>query len=498
VSGATNANTIAANSITVSGNIQSNNTVLANSITSVSGALTIAPASGNINLFTANVGAVVLQDNRITGLATPTFATDAVTKQYVDDAVSTGITIHTPVRVETPTALTPVTYAQGGTVATVTAVISPNTVTVSGSTPTVNDQYWFANTFNGILANTSYFVVGVSGQDATLSRSYGGAPVTNLTSGTSLTQSVRVNSGVGATLTSNTNGALVVDGVTLSTNDRVLVYNQTPAYQNGVYVVTDAGSVSTPWVLTRATDADSYIPDNITGMDSGDYFFVQQGVTGAGESYVLTAPPGPILIGYDSITYTQFSASQVYSAGSGIALTGTTFSANVDNVTTAIVSGNIVVKASAQLTTPNIGAATGTSLNVTGSVTATSVDAGSGNIATTGNVLAGTVTATTVSSGTVTASGNVAGGNLTTAGQVAATGNITGGNIATTGTANVATLIVTTVANITSTTPSSNTTTGALIVAGGLGVAGNIYAGALYDNGTAVLTINSIVDGGTY
>ena len=265
---------------------------------------------------------------------------------------------------------------------------------------------------------------------------------------------------MGATLTANVNGALTVDGVSVSATQRVLVYNQVNGFENGVYVVSDAGNVSAPWILTRASDADKYIPDNINGMDSGDYFFVQAGNTGAGESYVLTAPPGPILIGYDAITYTQFGASQVYSAGNGIALTGTTFSANVDNVTTAIVSGNIVVKDSAQLTTPNIGAATGTSLSVTGAVTAASVNAGAGNVATTGNVVAGNVLAS--------------------------------------GTANVANLRVTTVANITATTTSTNTTTGALIVAGGIGVAGNVYAGALYDNGTAVLTINSTVDGGTY
>lgn len=474
-------NITTAGTITATGNIQSNGTVIANTYTSVSDGITISPASGNINLFTTSSGNVILQNNSINNLAAPVQPSDAVTKQYVDDAVSTGITIHPPVRVESPnsTGSLNATYTQGGTTYTVTDIVGNNTVVFSTTASlNTNDQLWFANSFDGIVGNTAYFVVSTPNTSAAvLSRAYSGAPVSNLSANTSLTESVRVNSGQGATLTNaGANAALIIDGVTVTTNDRVLIYNQTNAYENGVYDVTVPGDAGNAWVLTRSSDMDTYIPEDITGMDAGDYFFVQQGSTGAGESYVMTSPIGPLVIGYDNLVFTQFSASQVYSAANGIALTGTVFTANVDNDTTAIVSGNIVVKASANLTTPNIGAATGTSLSVTGNVVGGNIDAGSGVIVTTGNVN---------------------GGNVNTA-IVSATGNITGANIATAGTANVATLVVTTLANITSTTASIDSTTGALIVAGGVGVAGNVYAGALYDNGTAVLTVNSTVDGGTY
>jgi hypothetical protein len=357
--------------------------------------------------------------------------------------------------------------------------VGNNTVVFStAASLNTNDQLWFANSFDGVVGNTAYFVVSTPNTSAAvLSTAYSGTPVANLSANTGLTQSVRVNSGQGATLTNaGANAALVIDGVTVTTNDRVLIYSQTNAYENGVYDVTVPGDVGNAWVLTRSSDMDTYIPEDINGVDAGDYFFVQQGDTGAGESYVMTSPIGPLIVGYDNLVFTQFSASQVYSAANGIALTGTVFTANVDNDTTAIVSGNIVVKASANLTTPNIGAATGTSLSVTGNVIAGNIDAGTGVIVTTGNVN---------------------GGNVNTA-IVSASGNITGGNVTTAGTANVATLIVTTLANITSTTASINRTTGALIVAGGVGVSGHVYAGALYDNGTAVLTVNSTVDGGAY
>jgi hypothetical protein len=134
--------------------------------------------------------------------------------------------------------------------------------------------------------------------------------------------------------------------------------------------------------------------------------------------------------------------------------------------------------------------------NVTGNVTANNVLAG--NIVNTASFTGGLVSVTgnvTANNGMFTTIVNVA---SHTGAVVSVSGNITGGNLTTAGTGNVATLIVTTLANITATTVSTSSTSGAMTVAGGLGVAGNIYGGALYDNGTAVLTINSTVDGGTY
>lgn len=65
-------------------------------------------------------------------------------------------------------------------------------------------------------------------------------------------------SGVGATLTnSGTLAALVIDGVALAVNDRVLVKNQAAPAQNGIYTVTNIGSASVAWVMTRGTNADT-------------------------------------------------------------------------------------------------------------------------------------------------------------------------------------------------------------------------------------------------
>jgi hypothetical protein len=257
----------------------------------------------------------------------PTSALQLATKQYVDDAVSTGITIHTPVRVESPTALN-ATYLAGGTSVTVTDITGSKTLTFSTSPSlSVNDQIVFSSTSNGIVAGTAYYVFSVpAANQVTLSLSYNGPEITTFTNGTGLTIGGLVNAGVGATLTNaGANAAIQIDGVTLSATNRVLVYNQANAAHNGVYTVTTVGDGSTPWVLTRATTENTYKPDSTTGLGQGDYFFVQEGLTGAGESYVLTTN-NPIIIGTTNLTFTQFSASQVYSAGTGLTLTGTTFS----------------------------------------------------------------------------------------------------------------------------------------------------------------------------
>lgn len=143
--------------------------------------------------------------------------------------------------------------------------------------------------------------------------------------------------GVGATLTNaGTKAALVIDGILMTTTKRVLIYNQTNAYENGVYTVTTVGTPDpggTNWVLTRATDADTYAPSSPNSLGQGDAFFVTNGDTGAGEGYVCTTV-GVITFGTTAITFSQFSAAQVYSAGTGLNLSpATTF--NISNVGTA-------------------------------------------------------------------------------------------------------------------------------------------------------------------
>ena len=140
-------------------------------------------------------------------------------------------------------------------------------------------------------------------------------------------------SGVGATLTnSGTLAAISIDGIALNLNDRVLIYNQSNAAHNGVYYVSTVGDGATAWVLTRATDADSYAASDPDSLGEGDAFFVLEGNTGAGGLYVMNTS-GTITFGTTNITFSVIAETAVYSSGTGLNLTGTTFSVASGGIT---------------------------------------------------------------------------------------------------------------------------------------------------------------------
>jgi trimeric autotransporter adhesin len=267
--------------------------------------------------------------------------------------------------------------------------------------------------------------------------------------------------GVGATLTNaGTQVALTIDGVLTTVGMRVLIYNQTNAVQNGVYTVTTVGDGSTNWVLTRATDADTYSPFSPDALGQGDAFFVQAGATGAGETYICNTV-GTIVFGATNITFAQISSAQVYSAGTGLSLTGTVFSIANTAVTagaygSATQVGTFTVNAQGQLTlagnttvTPAVGSITGLG---TGVATALAINVGSAGAFVVNGGDLGTPSSGVVTNLTGTASININGtvgattpntGAFTT---ISASGVIT--STVATGTAPFTVASTTTVANL--------------------------------------------------
>jgi len=168
------------------------------------------------------------------------------------------------------------------------------------------------------------------------------------------------SSGINATITGTSNGALSVDGVAVEVDDRILVKNQANAFENGMYVVTATGGASAVFVLTRATDM------NQPFEFPGSFEFVEEGTVNADNGYVVTTNL-PITIGTTAITWSQFSGAGQITAGNGLVKSG-----NIIDVATANI-GRIVVNAdNIDLATTGVSAAVykSVSVDVYGRVTA--------------------------------------------------------------------------------------------------------------------------------
>ena len=144
---------------------------------------------------------------------------------------------------------------------------------------------------------------------------------------------------VGGTLTnSGSNAALQLDGITVSSADRVLVKDQSTAAENGIYVVTTVGDGSTAWVLTRAEDA------NLSAeMTGGVFTFVEQGTIGAENGYVFTHNGAPTL-GTTALTVSQFSGAGQIVAGDALSKSGNRIDLNDDNITLEVDLDTVRIK----------------------------------------------------------------------------------------------------------------------------------------------------------
>lgn len=112
-----------------------------------------------------------------------------------------------------------------------------------------------------------------------------------------------------STLTNaGTLAALSIDALALSVGDRVLVKDQAATAQNGIYTVTTAGSISVAWVLTRATDSDSW--DDLVGA----FVTVEQGTANDDTLWMSETARGGTL-GTTAITWQLVANPQLASVG---------------------------------------------------------------------------------------------------------------------------------------------------------------------------------------
>ena len=148
--------------------------------------------------------------------------------------------------------------------------------------------------------------------------------VDNLAAGLDPKGSVKVATTANIALQFNT----TIDGIAVTTGDRVLVKNQTDQTENGVYDVLSSGA----W--TRSFDCNVS-----TGtLTAGSFFFVEQGTLYAESGWVLTADD-PIT-NASLITFQQFSGAGQIIPGPGMYKDGNTLSVITPN------PGNITITGS--------------------------------------------------------------------------------------------------------------------------------------------------------
>ena len=149
--------------------------------------------------------------------------------------------------------------------------------------------------------------------------------------GLDIKESVRVATTTNGTLSSAFANGQTVDGITLATNDRILLKHQSTASENGIYTVNASGAP------TRATDFDS-----ASDVSSGAFVFVEEGTANADNGFVVTTN-GSITPGSTAIAFTQFSGAGNVVGGAGLTKSGSTLDVvgTADRITVAADSINI-------------------------------------------------------------------------------------------------------------------------------------------------------------
>lgn len=245
---------------------------------------------------------ISLNGNRLQNIGTPTAPNDAVNKSYVD-AFTAGLDLHESVRVVTTSALA-ANYVQG-----TSAVGATITSTSSEAFPTID--------------------------------------------------------GVTFTSTGITQRLLVVGGITGTFTINGSITSPSANAANGIYYLSALGSVSTSWVLIRATDTD----DNIE-LEGGTFTFVSEGTTYGDTGWVCSNDTHtvPLNIGTDAINFVQFSGAGQISALAPLYKDGANIGLNI--------------KANSGLTTETIGSTTYLSVNLSASSIAGTLAIGDGGTGT--------------------------------------------------------------------------------------------------------------------
>jgi len=171
-------------------------------------------------------------------------------------------------------------------------------------------------------------------------------------SGLTWKQPVRAATTTNGTLATAYANGQVIDGVTLATNDRILIKDQTTPSENGIYVVAASGAP------TRATDADSSAE-----LDSAAVL-VTSGTVNADNAFTQTT--NSPTVGTSALVWSQFGGANLPVAGAGLTRSGNTLDVGAGTgITVAADSVSVDTSVVSRHVAANVGNGSATSIAVT-------------------------------------------------------------------------------------------------------------------------------------
>ena len=152
--------------------------------------------------------------------------------------------------------------------------------------------------------------------------------VDGVSQGLDIKEAVRVATTQAQTLASDFENGDQIDGITLATNDRILIKDQSSASENGIYKVNSSGAPTRTDDLAAGDDASSV------------FVFVDQGTDNADNGFVCTSNKGSAVVGTNNLAFTQFSGAGQITAGNGLEKSGNTLNVDLKS------NGGLVIESS--------------------------------------------------------------------------------------------------------------------------------------------------------
>lgn len=263
-----------------------------------------------------------------------------------------GGTTKSPLTVGTNLKYDSGTTFDGSVPKTISTIDDPefNTLTVADTLEAdrIINTEWNGDPINNAYLLTPYFLL--NGNLISLGTTNHIPPKVycNLYSGSALPANTYNNGsgGFGATLTGNANGALTVDGVAVTIFNSILVNGESNAAYNGIYIVTQIGSPSLPYILERRQDFSTF-----AAVSPGATTFVVSGSTAANTGWIFnSAGTIPVVVGTTAINF-----SQTVGTGTGNYITALTGDVSASGPGSAAATVNKINGNTLGTTTPTYG-----------------------------------------------------------------------------------------------------------------------------------------------